>query len=169
MPQLLQHQILNPLHRARDWTHTSTVTQGTTVRFLTHCTTAGTPVPLFFFFFCLYRAAPLAYGGSQARGWIGAIASGLHHSHNNTRSEPHLWPVSQQRQILNPLSEARDGICVLMDTSQICFRCAITGTPSSTTRKKIQSLSIRQNCILMTVIKRSLLALSVWVPVTTQR
>ena len=30
-----------------------------------------------FFFFCLFRATPMAYGGSQARGWIGAIAAGL--------------------------------------------------------------------------------------------
>ena len=31
--------------------------------------------------------------------------------------------------ILNPLSEARDGTCNLMVTSQICFCCAIMGTP----------------------------------------
>ena len=33
---------------------------------------------LFFF-----RAVPKAYGSSQARGWIGAVAAGLHHSHSN--------------------------------------------------------------------------------------
>ena len=52
----------------------------------------------FFFFFCLFAiswAAPAAYGGSQARGLIRAVAAGLHHS-------------SQQRWILKPLSEARD-------------------------------------------------------------
>ena len=42
----------------------------------------------FFFFFFLFRAVPKAHGSSQARGWIGAVAAGLHHSHNNTRSEP---------------------------------------------------------------------------------
>ena len=31
-----------------------------------------------FFFFFLFRAAPVAYGGSQARGLIGATAAGLH-------------------------------------------------------------------------------------------
>ena len=36
----------------------------------------------FFFFPPLFRAAPTAYGGSQARGWIGAIAAG----HSNARS-----------------------------------------------------------------------------------
>ena len=35
---------------------------------------------LFCFFFFFSRAAPMAYGGSQARGWIGAVAMGLHHS-----------------------------------------------------------------------------------------
>ena len=29
----------------------------------------------------------------------------------------------------NPLSEARDRTCILMDTSQICFCCATVGTP----------------------------------------
>ena len=50
------------------------------------------------FVFCLFafsRAAPTAYGGSQARGQIGATAAGLHHSHNNAGSEPHLQPTSQ--------------------------------------------------------------------------
>ena len=42
---------------------------------------------LSFFFFL--RVAPTAYGGSQARGRIGAVAAGLHHSHSNTRSLTH--------------------------------------------------------------------------------
>ena len=41
-------------------------------------------------FFWLFKAAPMAYGGSQAGGQIGAIAAGLHHSHSNTRSKPCL-------------------------------------------------------------------------------
>ena len=40
-----------------------------------------------FFFFVFSRAAPVAYGGSQARGLIGATAAGLHQSHSNTGSE----------------------------------------------------------------------------------
>ena len=35
---------------------------------------------LFFFFFCLFRAAPIAYGSCQARGQIGATSAGLHHA-----------------------------------------------------------------------------------------
>ena len=41
----------------------------------------------FFFFF---RAVPMAYGGSQARAQIRAVAAGLHHSHSNAGSEPRL-------------------------------------------------------------------------------
>ena len=48
-----------------------------------------------FLFYLLFRAAHSAYGGSQARGPIGATAAGLHHSHSNARSEPHLWPRPQ--------------------------------------------------------------------------
>ena len=47
----------------------------------------------FFFFFGLFRAAPTASGGSQARGQIGAEAIGLHHSHSNAGSEPPPQPT----------------------------------------------------------------------------
>ena len=40
--------------------------------------------------YLLFRAAHMAYGGSQAMGQTGAVATGLHHSHSNTGSEPHL-------------------------------------------------------------------------------
>ena len=39
-----------------------------------------------------------------------------------------LYHSSQQCQILNPLSEARDRTCILMDTSGIHFCCTTTGT-----------------------------------------
>ena len=50
------------------------------------------------FFFCLFAiswAAPVAYGGSQARGLIGAVATSLRQSHSNAGSEPHLQPTPQ--------------------------------------------------------------------------
>ena len=50
---------------------------------------------LFFFVFCPLRAAPMAYGGSQARGLIGTLAAGLHLSHSNAGSEPRLQPTPQ--------------------------------------------------------------------------
>ena len=40
-------------------------------------------------------AAPAAYGGSQARGRIGAAAASLHQSHSNAGSEPRLQPTPQ--------------------------------------------------------------------------
>ena len=33
---------------------------------------------VFCFVFCLFRAEPAAYGGSQARGLVGAMATGLY-------------------------------------------------------------------------------------------
>ena len=41
-----------------------------------------------------------------------------------------LHPSSQQRQVLNPLTGARNGTQVLMDTSQVCFCGAMTEAPS---------------------------------------
>ena len=49
----------------------------------------------FFFFFFLFRAAPTAYGGSQARGRIRAAAAGLPHSHSHVGSELPLQPTRQ--------------------------------------------------------------------------
>ena len=37
----------------------------------------------------------MAYGGSQARGLIRAVADGLRQSHSNARSEPCLPPTPQ--------------------------------------------------------------------------
>ena len=52
----------------------------------------------------VFRATPEAYGGSQVRGQVGAVATGLHHSHSHSyshaRSEPHLGPT--------PLTATRD-------------------------------------------------------------
>ena len=58
----------------------------------------------------------LAYTTATATGDQSCICD-LHHS-------------SQQRQVADPLSEARGQTCVLMDASQIHFHCAITGIPS---------------------------------------
>ena len=40
-----------------------------------------------FFFFCLFKAAPMACGGSQGRGRIRAVAAGLCHSLGNVGSK----------------------------------------------------------------------------------
>ena len=49
----------------------------------------------FFFFLLLFRAAPEAYGGSQARGRNGVRAAGLCHSHSNMGSKLCLQPTPQ--------------------------------------------------------------------------
>ena len=89
---------------------------------------------IFFFFFLLSllsRAALAAYAGSQTGveselpllAYVTATATpdqsrncDLHHS-------------SRQCRILSPLSEARDGTCVLIDASQTHFHRATMGTP----------------------------------------
>ena len=79
----------------------------------------GSPLhiqPTFFFF--SFRAAPKAYGSSQARDRIRATrptvaratAASLQHSHSNTRSEPHLRPTPQLSVTQDPRpTERRQG------------------------------------------------------------
>ena len=55
-----------------------------------------------FYFFVFLRASSMAYGDSQARGWIGATATGLHHSDSNLGSKPHLWPTPQLMAVQDP-------------------------------------------------------------------
>ena len=55
-----------------------------------------------FLVFAFSRAAPVAYGGAQARGPIGAVAASLRHSHSNRGSEPHLRPTPQLTATLDP-------------------------------------------------------------------
>ena len=61
---------------------------------------------LFFFVvvFVFFRATLEAYGGSQARGPIRAVAADLHQSHSNTRSKPHLRPTPQLKATPDPLT-----------------------------------------------------------------
>ena len=50
----------------------------------------------FFWSFCIFLGPLLAaHGGSQARGLIGTVATGLRQSHSNVGSEPHLGPTPQ--------------------------------------------------------------------------
>ena len=55
-------------------------------------------------FFCLFAiswATLAAFGGSQARGRIGAVATGLHQSHSNVGSKPRLQPTAQLTAMLD--------------------------------------------------------------------
>ena len=71
---------------------------------------------IYLFIYLLFRATPVAYGGSQARGRIGATAASLHHSHSKARSSTH-W--------------ARPGIESATSWFLIVFvnHWAMTGTP----------------------------------------
>ena len=51
---------------------------------------------------CLFRVALTAYGGSQARGQIGALASGLQYSHSDMGSELRLQHRAQLTASLDP-------------------------------------------------------------------
>ena len=73
----------------------------------------------------------MKYRGAQARGQIGATATGLHHSHS-TPDLSHIWELhhsSWHGWILNPLNRARDWTHILMDTSQIYYHWVTMGTP----------------------------------------
>ena len=73
------------------------------IQFYVHDFEASAFIFIYFFIFCPFvfsRAAPAAYGGSQARGPIGAVAAGLRHS--NARSEPCLRPTPQFTATLDP-------------------------------------------------------------------
>ena len=69
---------------------------------------------IFYFFFFLFKATPLAYGSSQARSQIRAAAACLRHSYSNARSQPcvqHTPQLTGNAGSFNPLSEARGRIC----------------------------------------------------------
>ena len=101
------------------------------VRLSPRTTTSGIICHFFFPFFRGEGATPTANGGSQARGQIAlklqayATATVM----PDPRHICNLHHSSQQRQILSPLSRARDRTCFLTDASQIHFRWATTGTP----------------------------------------
>ena len=84
------------------------------------------------------RASSAAYGGSQARDRIRAVATGICHSHSNARSKPSLQSTPQ----LTVPSEARNQTCILTDTSQICFCRAMMGIPLSLVKKKLSQCDI---------------------------
>ena len=71
--------------RIKNWKEVAGTGLGTQV-----VATGGYALIYLFFIFCFFRAAPVARGVSQARGQIRATAAGLHYTHSNAGSEPHL-------------------------------------------------------------------------------
>ena len=154
-----QCQIPNPLSEARDQTHNFMVTgwicflyamMGTPIPFILK---APTPIPLLslssvnsvfylsekteaVYFFSFLRLFSVALWHMEVRGQIGAVANGLHHNHSNGRSEPYLTFTTAQgnSRSFNPLSEAGDRTWVLMDTSWVCYRWAITESHNGNSR-----------------------------------
>lgn len=77
-----------------------------------------------YFLFSFFRAAPVSYWSSQARGLIWAVAASLYYSHA-MRYLSWVYDLhysSQQCQNLNQLSKARDWTHILIDVSQVCYR-----------------------------------------------
>ena len=70
-----------------------------------------------------------------------------------------LHHSSQQCQTLNLLSKGRDWTCVLIDTSQICFHWATTGTPEANSINCIISFINEQNTFILFGLRSSLLPL----------
>ena len=86
---------------------------------------------LLFFFFVFIRPHPwhmeVPRLGVELQLYLPAYTTATATSYPSHACELHH--SSPQSGILNPLSEARDGTCVLMDTSLIWFDWAMTGTP----------------------------------------
>ena len=55
-----------------------------------------------YLFILLFRAIPAAYGGSHARGLIGAVTTGLCQRHSNAGFEPRLRTTPQLMATLDP-------------------------------------------------------------------
>ena len=53
------------------------------------------PTNIFFLYLHFFGDAPVAHGGSQARGLIGAVSAGLCHSRSKLGSKPRLRPTPQ--------------------------------------------------------------------------
>ena len=77
-----------------------------------------------------------AYATATAKPHLSHICD-LHHS---------LW----QHQILNPLSEARDRICILMDISQVCNMLSYNGNFNKLLNK--QNISISTDRIFISYV-----------------
>ena len=77
----------------------------------------------------LFRASPMAYGSSQVKLELQLPAYATATVTQDTSHVCDLHRSSQQCWILNPLREARDWTCILMDTSRVPYCWATMGTP----------------------------------------
>ena len=83
----------------------------------------------YYYYHCLFRAAPVAYGSSQGRSRIWAVGQ----AYITATAMPGLSRIRdlccsmQQRQILNPSSKARDQTCILVDSSEVLNQLSHNG------------------------------------------
>ena len=78
--------------------------------------------------FCLFRATPAAYGGSQTRGLIRAVATSLRHSHIRYKSVTYTTAHGNAGSVpQGSYPQARDPTCNFMVPSHIHFLCTMTG------------------------------------------
>ena len=75
----------------------------------------------------------MAYGSSQARvkQELYPLACAAAIATPDLSCTCDVYHCSQQPWILNPLSEATDGTCILMDTSRVHYPWATMGTPQN--------------------------------------
>ena len=99
-------------------------------------------------FILLFRAAPMAYGSSQARGWIRTVTARLCHSHSNARSKPHMWTTPQLMAMPDPepTEWGQGSNPHPQDTGRICYHCTTTGSPSISHVIQSQELLASSNC-----------------------
>ena len=98
---------------------------------------------LFIFLFLLFRAAPAAYGGSQA-GVESELQLPAYATATAIQDLSHVCDLhhsSRQHLILNPPSEARNQSLNLTVPSRIPFHCATMGTPSLSSFRGCVSLA----------------------------
>ena len=87
---------------------------------------------LLFLLFLLFRATGAAYGSPQARGWIGAAAALLHHSHHNAGClthcmRPGIEPTCSWILVRFVSTEPQWELPILVLISQSKFCCLHSG------------------------------------------
>ena len=98
----------------------------------------------FFFFFFAFQGLTCGIWTDPGLGVKSELQLPAYTTAIATWDPNHGWDLhhrSRQQQIPNPLSEARDGTCILRDASWIRFCCATTGTPAFFTFIKIKEIS----------------------------
>ena len=98
---------------------------GKTMSALDYCALLKAAVFNLFCFGLVFRATLATYGGSQARGQMGATATATPNP-GHVCDLPHS---SRQHWIFNPLNKARGQTHTLRIPSRIHFYCATMGTP----------------------------------------